>query len=307
MDDIYWNIIRSHSWPQQPVRTDLSARLQLLPAIRVVLFDIYGTMLVSGSGDVGTASQDCRAEAAGAALAAVGLSCADGGRLAADCLAESIRVAHCQSCRGGVEYPEVDILSVWDQTLERVIERGGMPPTARAVDRVALAVHHEVRANPVWPMPGLSDVLAFLRRRGLTLGVISNAQFYTPLLFPALLGRTLVQLGFDRELLVFSYRSGQAKPARCLFESASNVLFSRGIATNEVLYIGNDMVNDVLGAHLAGMRTALFAGDRRSLRTRADDARVAGIEPDLVVTHLNQIVTCLCSEVVETENEREQG
>ena len=66
-----------------------------------------------------------------------------------------------------------------------------------------------------------------------------------------------------------------------------------GISAAEALYVGNDMLNDITPAHALGFRTALFAGDARSLRLRENDERVAGIEPDLVLTDLAQILHCV--------------
>ena len=45
-------------------------------------------------------------------------------------------------------------------------------------------------------------------------------------------------------------------------------LGKNGVAPGEVLYVGNDMLNDVYAAGQVGFRTALFAGDQRSLRMR---------------------------------------
>ena len=42
-----------------------------------------------------------------------------------------------------------------------------------------------------------------------------------------------------------------------------------------------------------GMRTALFAGDARSLRMRETDPRVNGVDPDIVLTDLDQLIDCL--------------
>ena len=50
------------------------------------------------------------------------------------------------------------------------------------------------------------------------------------------------------------------------------------------------MRNDIYPAHAIGFQTALFAGDRRSLRLRADDARCADLKPDLVLTDLEQLI-----------------
>ena len=59
------------------------------------------------------------------------------------------------------------------------------------------------------------------------------------------------------------------------------------------MYVGNDMLNDIASAAKVGLRTALFAGDARSLRWRKGDERVEGVVPDLVLTDLLQLVDCL--------------
>ncbi len=302
----YHEIIQSHSRPLVPLPTAVAPRLTLLPDVSAVLFDIYGTLLISASGEVGSAGE-LQATAAAAAFAAVGYPLGDGGVAAADHLHAVIRQHHAAAHDQGIDYPEVDIVAVWSEVVSHLVAQRQLPSEARDIDCRALAIHYEVRANPTWPMPGMAQCLEALRQREVTLGIISNAQFYTPLLFPAHLGLKLEQLGFDPELLVFSYQLQRAKPAAKLFQAAVDTLFSRGLAPHEVLYIGNDMLNDVLGARQVGFRTALFAGDHRSLRWRKDDRRVADCEPDIVVTHLEQIVECLRSEAVGTEGRRNNG
>ena len=78
-----------------------------------------------------------------------------------------------------------------------------------------------------------------------------------------------------------------------LFNAAAEVLSAYGIGPPEVLYVGNDMLNDILPASSVGFRTALFAGDARSLRRRQGDGRVARIVPDLVLTRLSQLQECI--------------
>jgi putative hydrolase of the HAD superfamily len=50
------------------------------------------------------------------------------------------------------------------------------------------------------------------------------------------------------------------------------------------------MLNDMLPAYAEGFQTALFAGDKRSLRLREDDPRCKNLSPDLVITDLRQLV-----------------
>ncbi len=289
--------IRHHCRPLDPIPTSLTPASQVLESIQAVLFDVYGTLIISGSGDVGTSMGQQRAEAFGAALQAMQLPLAlpEPQRLpdAANLLVEAIRRSHDHARADGVEYPEVDILAIWEETLEQLQAAGWLTGRLPPLDLAQLAVEYEVRTNPTWPMPGVRECLAELRGRGLRLGIVSNAQFFTPELFPALLNETLEQLGFAPEWQFYSYHCGWAKPGPQLYQLAAERADRAGIRASNVLYIGNDMLNDVAAARGVGFRTALFAGDARSLRLRSGDPRVAGVEPDLIVTELSQLTSCL--------------
>jgi putative hydrolase of the HAD superfamily len=70
---------------------------------------------------------------------------------------------------------------------------------------------------------------------------------------------------------------------------AAEKLHLKGIQPAAVLFVGNDMLNDIYPASAIGFQTALFAGDRRSLRLRTDDPRCADLSPELVLTDLGQL------------------
>jgi putative hydrolase of the HAD superfamily len=127
----------------------------------------------------------------------------------------------------------------------------------------------------------------------LAVGIVSNAQFYTPLVLEHLLKRDLKSLGISPEMQVYSYRLGHAKPSPMLFDAARRSLATLDISPRQTLYVGNDMLNDVWAARQAGLQTALFAGDARSLRRRSDDPRCRDLEPDLVITDLGQLAALL--------------
>ena len=144
-------------------------------------------------------------------------------------------------------------------------------------------------------MPGAREIIEVLRGRGMHLGIVSNAQFYTPLMIEALLGAAPEHLGFEPEISVWSWKENEAKPSPRLFEAALAHLRGReGIPAEQVLYVGNDMRNDIRPSKELGCATALFAGDARSLRLRENDESTRGVEPDAIVTelrHLDGIVT----------------
>ncbi|NLS95647.1 MAG: HAD family hydrolase [Planctomycetaceae bacterium] len=288
------DVIRRLSRPLEPIATGCPERLDKLPGIRAVLFDVYGTLFISGSGEVGTARQSARGDAFAAALAAVGLAPTASVEPALQYSFDLIEERHAAGRNRGIEYPEIDIFEIWDAVLQRLRRDGAIPQDSYdREDLKRLAVEYEARTNPVWPMPGLADCLKGMADAGLAMGIISNAQFFTRELFPALLGRSTDDCGFAPDLQVYSYEQGHSKPGEGIYRLAAERLAARQIEPSQALCVGNDMLNDIAPAHRVGFRTALFAGDSRSLRLRADDRRVGGIRPDLVVTRLLDLNGCI--------------
>lgn len=291
MSNTHADIFRRHAEEMTPIATDVEPVLRKLPNIRAVLFDIYGTLLISGSGELGSVAVGSVGRAAcesalNGALEAVGIAMSTPPAQGIECFYEAIEASHAASRAAGVDHPEVDIVEIWRTVFAELACRG-------PVDPARLAVEYEARANPCWPMPRMQKCLEQLNHASVALGIISNAQFFTPDLFDALLEKSAETLGFDPRLVYYSYRQGRAKPGLQMHERAVETLRTRRIAPDEALYVGNDMLNDMLPARKLGFHTALFAGDRRSLRRRENDPRVAEIVPDLVLTDLAQLPRCI--------------
>ncbi|MGD9151303.1 MAG: HAD hydrolase-like protein, partial [Desulfobacterales bacterium] len=139
----------------------------------------------------------------------------------------------------------------------------------------------------------LAKLLAACRQQKCHMGLISNAQFFTPLLFEWFLGADVSTLGFSPELTILSYQKGYAKPSPILFETAASAIAAKGIASSATLVVGNDMLNDIYPAKQMGFQTALFAGDARSLRLRKDDPRCRDLSANMVLTDLVQLIAFL--------------
>ncbi|MFP4113173.1 MAG: HAD family hydrolase [Spirochaetota bacterium] len=284
------------SSPLDPIPVELPApltavlRTPLPRSPRAILFDIYGTLFVSASGDIGASLHaDSGVAPFRRAFELAGgsplseRSADEMARLYHDAIAES----HRASREHGVQHPEVEITSIWRRVVNRMSADGLEPGP---VDVEILSVAYEALTNPVWPMPGAAELLHALRARSFPFGVVSNAQFYTRLLFRAFFGATIERLGFDHALLSFSYERGCAKPDPALFARPLASLQERGIDSTDTVYVGNDIRNDVFCARSAGCMTILFAGDARSLRLRDDDPNLAGVMPESVVTRLSDIL-----------------
>src|SRR5262249_46826508 len=125
---------------------------------------------------------------------------------------------------------------------------------------------HFARADAWRCEPETTEVFAALSARGHVLGIASN--------FDHRLRGLVEQLPAFRSIshLVTSSEIGWRKPARAFFEE-----MCRQAATppEQILYVGDDPVNDYEGAQAAGMRALLFAPDERS--TSATDDRIKSL------------------------------
>ncbi len=288
------DIIRKNSEPIAPLPTETEPRLNKLAGVKAVLFDVYGTLIISGSGDVGTATAVDTAEALTQALVVSGFQGdpETAGLLGKDMLRTEILEWHAAGHAAGADYPEVEIIKVWKKIVESLCQTEALRKVEIDMDQIRrLGLEYECRVNPVYPMPGCLDTLRRLNERGLPMGIVSNAQFYTPLIFQAFFDQTVEQIGFDPDCCVWSFKELKAKPSADLFPKAGKFLEkNHGVKLSETVYVGNDMLNDMYTAKEAGCKTVLFAGDKRSLRLREDDERCANLTPDAVVTSLEQLL-----------------
>ena len=238
-----------------------------------VAVDVYGTLLASAMGEIGPGSawDDESFQ-----------------EIFPHDMAERLRgiVAgvHERERARGIPWPEVDAPAVFAQAL-------GLGPE----DGARACVAWECANNRCSAMPGAAGFLADCAARGLPLGIVSNAQFYTPLFVEAAFGTTLAGLGFDPGLALWSYETGRAKPDRWMFDELARRLSSRGVPADRVLYVGNDALNDCAAAGEAGMMTALFCGDARSCKQRAGEARVVARPPDTLALSWDDLRRLVCT------------
>ena len=273
------DLISDYLLPMSPLPTSQTPGGSLVGKIQCIFFDIYGTLFISGSGDISVARKSSRLNQQLEHLTHK----YDIGKapqaLVAD-LYDAIETRHRQQRDNGIDYPEVKIDDIWQQVLE-----------INDIRRVRkFAIEYELIVNPVYPMPNLEALLKTCSQQTLPMGIISNAQFFTPLLFEWFLDARMEQLGFDSELIFLSYQWCYAKPSKALFKMAASAINAKGFDTTAALLVGNDMLNDIYPAHHLGFQTALFAGDARSLRLRKDESRCADLSADLILTDLGQLI-----------------
>ena len=267
------------------IKTGITPRYTTSSTIKAILFDIYGTLLISEAGDIGLSALDQGEDR----LFTIELPDGNqeiGFNRIKTILLERVSYHHelVKKQYGEIQYPEVDIITLWSEIFQFLGFRN------YNIDNIMSAsMDFEILSNKVWLMPGIPSLFKFLRGREFLLGIVSNAQYYTPVLFEYLTGVPLKELGFKEEYSSWSFQKNCGKPDPLIFKDPLDALKKKGIKSHEILYVGNDMLNDIATASSLGLKTALFAGDQRSLRMREEDPRVRGISADYIITELSQL------------------
>lgn len=278
----------------QPSDSGYEPYLRELEDVKAVIFDVYGTLFISSVGDIAVSQENAQESAIRQAFAELKIPIEETPDSIHDLFYSHIQAHRDIKKEEGIVYPEFDVRQIWQDFLDELSATGIINVDLDSKEIEHLALYYEFLVNPAWPMPQAVETLAALRDSGRILGIISNAQFYTLHMFEGLLSKNVVELGFTPECCIWSYQEGRGKPAAFLYERQAEVLKHKfDIQPYEVLYIGNDMKKDIVPASKVGFQTALFAGDRRSLRLYPDDVECAITKPDLAITSLGQILECL--------------
>lgn len=283
----------------KPVSTEIETNIHKDKSIRACLFDIYGTLLISSSGDINTFN--IRTKKLKKAFDAAGITINDSLKdehavsyLILDALKKIINDHHEESKKNNIPYPEVEIREIWEKVLNHA-KKNNYISIENTLDIYFLTLVFELVNNKVFPMPGMNEVISGLNKKNMPLGIISNAQFYTPVIMNYFITGQLKSdeyvVNFNNDLQFFSYKYKKAKPDTFLFDKVVPVLIEKYHikGPHEILFVGNDLLKDVYPAQKVGIKTALFAGDKRSLRLRKDDHKVKGVKPDFVITDLKQL------------------
>ncbi len=230
----------------------------MIPGIRAVIFDIYGTLLLSPAGGV-------RADSAADPKLRKVLE-SFGHPAPASPSAELARLVRSHHSLSSEAHPEIDLRILWREVLKL--------PAAEAVD--ALVAATEAVWHPAQWMPGAPEMLLRMHNSEFELGLLSNAQCNS------LASLADCQPHFTGDLVILSYQQGRAKPAPLLFELMKSRLATRGIDPRQTLFIGNDPAHDIVPANATGFRTALFAGHPAS-------SRPGHCTPDFILKHWDEL------------------
>jgi FMN phosphatase YigB (HAD superfamily) len=297
---------RDLPWPIAPPPRRAKARPHLEPVtgLRVVLWNVYGTLLAISEGnlvfevadpfhmDVALTKTIDQFKMWNSMSRKPGQPSAYMREILQKVLAE-LRLAPSP----GEKYPEIAAERVWENIVKKLFQKeyafderffGSL---AEFSQKVAYFYHSSLQGTSAYP--GAADAVTYLARAGLQQGLLTDGQCFTAVQLQRALRKQDPGIALD-ELVPPARRwiSGEQKvrkPSASLFESALQHLAKEGIEASEVMHVGSNMDRDIIPAKAFGMRTALFAGDRTSLSATPEQLKHRRTRPDVLLTEYSQL------------------
>ena len=180
----------------------------------------------------------------------------------------------------GERYPEFDAVGIFREIITRHatdFTRRLPPKKLEHLPRLFAETHRAASRYRLQLYHGVEDTIKQLLQK-YHLAIISDGQ--TAYAVPEL--NAVGLFGYFDPVIVsgdFGYR----KPDKRLFERA---LTAMKMEPSEVLFVGNDMYNDILGAQTLGMKTVFFRSNQGQQEKR-------GVEPDYIIYNFSELLNAV--------------
>lgn len=301
-----WLDERRLQWPSapEPVAAKATPALKPMEEVRAVAWSLYGVLLTTGEGTlIAQHEQQVRMQ------------------IAFDKTVEEFKMwnhmyrtpaapweymnqqytkildGQMMSGTGSDERPELNIVDAWRSMVQKLQQKEYVWDDGQYGDlddfalKVAYFFHRSLQG--VGAMPGALPILASIAGASFFQGLVGDGQPFSLLhLLRALQGQgTLFTLSdlFTAGTVALSYRFGFRQPSETLFKESLEGFKRQGIKPQEILYISPRVHDELALAKKLGFRTALFAGDRSSLKAAAADMKDPAVRPDRILTELVQL------------------
>jgi putative hydrolase of the HAD superfamily len=192
------------------------------------------------------------------------------------------------------------------ETHNRLWVAGALQTLGYAVDpsdgrvEAAIEAYFEPFVRSCELIPGTYDMLASLAGQ-YRMGLVSN--FTHPSAVEQILARVGLERFFDG--IIISGRLGVRKPHPVIFSELARLL---ALAPDEIVFVGDELQTDIVGAQKAGMRT-VWMTYRHQLERPSPLAQFLGmseeaeaVHPHHVVTNWSEFVATLARELVGCYN-----
>ena len=232
-----------------------------------VTFDLWQTLLIDNQ-ELGRARRDARIDGAARAIQQAGET------FSRDHIVEAYRQCSvtCQEIRA--KEGDVSFMEQID-TFIRHIDPGlseRLPEVV--VERIAAVYADSLFSAPPPAHPQALSVLRRAKELGHRVGLISNTGMTPGATFRVYMEQVGLLEYFD--VLTFSDEARVSKPAQEIFLGTAHEL---GLPPEQLVHVGDDILNDVRGARRAGMKAIWITAGQEAPSHQ-------GVRPDAVVTSL---------------------
>jgi len=206
------------------------------------------------------------------------------------------RLAMVSAKRSG-DIVESDLVDIWEAIIARLFDKeysydeSFYGDIRQFSEKVAYFFHSSMQGLEA--RSGALRAMQDLHAIDVRQGILADGQIFT---LTQLL-RALSQQGtlpplaevFHPNGVLFSHELGIRKPSRSLFELTLERLKSAGFQPEEILHISCRLRTDLVPARAIGMKTALLAAEKTGLEVPATLLKNPETRPDRLLTDLNQI------------------
>lgn len=294
------------SWPAAPTveRPKAKPHLKMLPEVRCVCWDIYGTLLSISGGeltfehptkfimDLALDKTLQEFKMWGSMTRKPGQPAEYLGQLYRKALSDLRLVSS-----PGEKFPEIQADRIWLDIVKKLLHKdykfaadffGSLNEYCK---KIAHFFHASLQGTGCYE--DAAKTMRFLAAQNIRQGVLADSQCFTMVQLQRGLAvqddAARIDDLIEPELRALSHEFGARKPSERLFKHWLQLASQRGLAPEQILHVGSSMDEDIIPARKLGMRTALFAGDKASLKASAEQLKDNATRPDILVTELTQI------------------
>lgn len=302
-----WLTDRNLRWPAppKPERVRAEPLIDPLPGIRVVLWNLYGTLLrISDGALLHEVNDPLRMEVAlDKTIREFNMWYSMTRKPGAPWeymyviyrrIVEDMQLA---GTRRKGDVPEVDSAHVWRKVLDKLIQKEYAYDESQYGDldelseKIAFFYHKTLQGHEA--APEAARTVTAIADAGIAQSLLADAQCFSvaQLLNDLRIQEPATPLAtlFRSDLWTLSYLAGVRKPSLSLFASAYRKITAAGFEPDQVLYISSRVADDLAVAKSVGFHTAVYAGEKLGLSLTASDLQNTDTCPDRLLTKLSQV------------------
>ena len=198
---------------------------------------------------------------------------------------------------GAERYPELLADHIWESLIKKLMQKeysfdaGFFGSLNEYSKKVAYFFHSSLQGTAA--QSEAATALTLVADAGLKQGLLADGQCFTMVQLSRALKSQASDVHPDQllpaDLRILSCEVKARKPSETIFSKAVAALGAKGIRPDEVLHVGSRLARDIAPARRAGMRTALYTGDKAALDATPDLLHDPAHRPDAMITELGQV------------------